>query len=121
MLQGLVTSASQMLDDLRHPAKVIRGAQRAGAKYTLHSLFLKPAASFLDGHPHCKPGDFVVKCEDYGIPQSRHRVIILGIREDLVLREIPLLQAPGGSVAASKVLRGLPRLRRDTKSGARMR
>jgi len=101
----------QMLEDLRHPAKVIRGAQRAGGRYALHSLFLKPTASFLDGHPHCKPSDFVVKCEDYGIPQSRHRVIILGIREDLALQEIPVLQAGDRSIPASKVLRGLPRLR----------
>ena len=101
----------QMLEDLRHPAKVIRGAQRAGAKYSLHSLFLKPPARSLDGHPHWKPGDFVVKSEDYGIPQSRHRVIILGIREDIAVQEIPVLRAWDKPVPASHVLRGLPRLR----------
>jgi DNA (cytosine-5)-methyltransferase 1 len=117
-VQGLLSSEvkgsdifEQMLDDLRHPAKVIRGAQRGGAKYALHSLFLKPPAYYPDGHPHCKPGDFVVKCEDYGIPQSRHRVIILGIREDLALREAPALRAWDRAIPASKVLRGLPRLR----------
>ncbi|HXI40522.1 MAG TPA: DNA (cytosine-5-)-methyltransferase [Bryobacteraceae bacterium] len=101
----------QMLDDLRHPAKVIRGAQRAGAKYSLHSLFLKPSSYLLDGQPHCNPGDFVIKCEDYGIPQSRHRVIILGIREDLASQEIPVLQTGDRPIPASKVVRGLPRLR----------
>jgi DNA (cytosine-5)-methyltransferase 1 len=101
----------QMLDDLRHPAKVIRGTQRSGARYALHSVFLKPPAYYPDGHPHCKPSDFVVKCEDYGIPQSRHRVIILGIREDLALDEIPALVAWDKAIPASKVLRGLPRLR----------
>lgn len=29
------------------------------------------------------PEAFIVKAEDYGIPQCRHRVIILGIREDI--------------------------------------
>ncbi len=95
----------QMLDDLRHPAKVIRGAQRAGARYALHSLSLKPPNS------RHKPGDFVVKCEDYGIPQSRHRVIILGTREDLTLQEIPVLRAWDKEITARKVLRGLPPLR----------
>ena len=27
--------------------------------------------------------EFVVKCEDYGIPQARHRVFLLGIRADI--------------------------------------
>jgi DNA (cytosine-5)-methyltransferase 1 len=117
-VKGLLSSAvkgseifDQMLEDLRHPAKVIRGAQRAGAKYALYSLLLKPPDGSLDGHPRCNPGDFVVKCEDYGIPQSRHRVIILGIREDIALPEIPLLGAWGKAIPAKDVLRGLPRLR----------
>lgn len=29
------------------------------------------------------PEDFVIRCERYGIPQARHRVILCGIREDL--------------------------------------
>jgi len=101
----------QMLDDLRYPAKVIRGAQRAGARYTLHSLALKPTEYYLDGEPHLKPTDFVIKCENYGIPQSRHRVIILGVREDLTLQDIPTLEAQDKPVFVSEVLKGLPRLR----------
>jgi DNA (cytosine-5)-methyltransferase 1 len=101
----------QMLDDLHHPAKVIRGAQRGGAKYTLHSLCLKHPTHSLDGHPHYKPGDFVIKCEDYGIPQARHRVIILGIREDLPFNGFAALRPHNRPIPASKVLRGLPRLR----------
>lgn len=30
-----------------------------------------------------KPSEFVVRAEDFGIPQKRHRVIIIGIRSDL--------------------------------------
>ncbi len=30
-----------------------------------------------------RPEDFVVRAEEYGIPQARHRVILLGIREDM--------------------------------------
>ncbi|MFG6449428.1 DNA cytosine methyltransferase [Roseateles sp. BYS180W] len=30
-----------------------------------------------------EPTDFILKAEKYGIPQARHRVIIVGIREDL--------------------------------------
>ncbi len=30
------------------------------------------------------PQDFVIKAEDFGVPQKRHRVILFGIRSDLV-------------------------------------
>ncbi len=33
-----------------------------------------------------KPSDFVVKAEEFGVPQRRHRVIIIGIRADLASR-----------------------------------
>lgn len=101
----------QMLEDLRYPAKVVRGAQRSGARYALHSLALKPSACYIDGAPHLKPSDFVIKSENYGIPQSRHRVIILGVREDLTLQDIPILEIADRQISASKVLKGLPRLR----------
>lgn len=29
------------------------------------------------------PDDFIVKAEEYGVPQARHRVILLGIRKDV--------------------------------------
>lgn len=43
------------------------------AGYTLHSLVVD--------EPHTS-SDYVVKSEQYGIPQARHRVILLGIRKD---------------------------------------
>jgi DNA (cytosine-5)-methyltransferase 1 len=33
-----------------------------------------------------EPSDFLLKAEDFGIPQARHRVIILGIRSDAYLK-----------------------------------
>lgn len=54
--------------------------------------------------------DFVVKTESYGIPQSRHRVIILGVRADISAKPDPLLPE-SGSVNAKSVLAGLPRVR----------
>ncbi|MCA6075596.1 DNA cytosine methyltransferase [Fulvivirga sedimenti] len=46
---------------------------QVGGKYELHS-FVKPAT---------KDSDYLIKSELYGIPQKRHRVILLGIRKDL--------------------------------------
>ncbi|CAG0963278.1 partial DNA (cytosine-5)-methyltransferase 1, partial [Anaerolineae bacterium] len=47
--------------------------------------------------------------EEYGIPQARHRVIILGIRSDLVVRPRQLITAP--MVSIEQVIDDLPRLR----------
>jgi DNA (cytosine-5)-methyltransferase 1 len=56
------------------------------------------------------PTDFVVECEKYGIPQVRHRVILIGIREDLGNFGFPsLIPAPGPTV--SNVISDLPKLR----------
>jgi DNA (cytosine-5)-methyltransferase 1 len=96
----------QMLDDLRHPAR-LSGRRQAGARYSLHSLVRPPSAS---GSLH-SAGDFVLRCEDYGIPQSRHRIIILGVREDLARQEMPVLQPHDKFISVCRLLRGLPRLR----------
>lgn len=117
-VKGLLSSSvkgheifAHMLEDLRHPGKVISRSKRSGPKYNLHSMTLSTLDPGRPGQPTCKPGDFVVRCEDYGIPQSRHRVIILGVREDVTPNEMPLLRAWDKQIFASRVLRGLPRLR----------
>ncbi len=56
------------------------------------------------------PTDFVVECEKYGIPQVRHRVILVGIREDLGNFEFPSL-TPAPSPTVSDIIGDLPRLR----------
>lgn len=57
-----------------------------------------------------KPGDFVIHAEDYGIPQRRHRVIILGVRGDLAGRGHRTLErAP--QVSVGEVIGHLPRIR----------
>lgn len=97
----------QILKDLRDPAKVTKRSRRFGAQYSLFSLVREPQ---LTGDPH-DPGEFVVRCEDFGVPQSRHRVIIFGVREDLARQNIPVLRPHGKSVPARLVLCGLPPLR----------
>ena len=39
------------------------------------------STSFLQRDP--EPSDFVVCAEDHGLPQARHRVIVVGLRNDL--------------------------------------
>lgn len=46
-----------------------------------------------------QPSDFIVRAEEFGVPQRRHRVIIVGIRSDLAGR------ATGAEIAVSTVAR----------------
>lgn len=59
--------------------------------------------------PNFKHTDFVIKSEKFGIPQSRHRVILLGIRKDLELK--PTILDEGKKVTVSDVLKGVPEIR----------
>ena len=82
---------SQILQDLQEPTAAIRTSTgkrriRAGdAAYRVWSLVKKPGNSLIDASPLFEPRDDLIKCEEeeYGIPQARHRAIILGIRADL--------------------------------------
>ena len=97
----------RMYADLTAPASVldgISGPRRYG--YKLYPVALKP--SRLDGLP--VPPDFVVKSEDYGIPQARHRVVILGVRDDVLAKPDTLMVLPD-KVNAKEVLEGMPPVR----------
>lgn len=59
---------------------------------------------------HHDPHDFIVACEKYGVPQQRHRVILLGIRKDLPDVPIDYLKSSRGPTV-KQVIGGLPRLR----------
>lgn len=65
------------------------------------------------------PHDFVIKSEDYGIPQRRHRVILFGIRSD-VAADAPALEkepkrfklkAVKSKVGVLTAISGLPKVR----------
>jgi len=50
-------------------------------------------------HEAMRPSDFIVRAEEFGVPQRRHRVIIVGIRSDLAGK------ASGASIHVSKPAR----------------
>ena len=59
-----------------------------------------------------RPSDFVIRAERYGVPQARHRVILLGVRSDLQ-GAVPSLArlTPSPEVHVGHVLGPMPRLR----------
>jgi len=91
-------------------ASVTRDLKAAGGGYRLFAL---SAATLLSAEPG--PKDFIVRAEDHGVPQSRHRVIIIGIRRDIADRlpaELtPRLPFAPGQVSVDQAIGHLPPLR----------
>lgn len=104
--------------DLSDPGAAIGSAVRLGRpspKYVLLPVHVADGQlrtpELIAGHPE----RFVVHCENHGVPQARHRVIIMGIRSDLahagIARIHGLAANDGGAISIGKALKGLPRLR----------
>lgn len=58
-----------------------------------------------------KPADYIIRAEDYGVPQMRHRVILLGIRNDYLSQCPGTLSGAEKRVTVRQVIADLPRLR----------
>lgn len=89
----------RILDDLAAPSVALR--RRGGPRYRLYSLVTKNVT---------KPSDYVVRSEEFGVPQARHRVIVLGVRDDIRLKPGTLLESGSTSTVAT-MLRDIPPLR----------
>lgn len=119
-VKGLLSSSvdgerifDQVLDDL---AAVGNGA------YRLVPLMPRSGQLHVPGFGHPPAFDFIVRAEDHGIPQSRHRVIIVGIRKDVakglaVDLEANLLPEANAMVTVRDVLRPMPKLRSGLSGG----
>jgi DNA (cytosine-5)-methyltransferase 1 len=93
----------QILADLEKP--------RDDLRYVIKSLVVNK--------DELAPNDYVIEADDHGVPQSRHRVILFGIRSDLAEATSALAATPGRfllakvkkQVGVSAALAGLPPLR----------
>jgi DNA (cytosine-5)-methyltransferase 1 len=105
-----------IVSDLTEPAKAVAEEISVAlksefgplkpTKYRLVSLATENQSNFFGG---LAASDFVIKCEQFGVPQARHRLIIVGIRED-VEGTVPSLESKP-PVAAVTALQDLPALR----------
>lgn len=111
-VKGMLSSAIkgdrvflQVMADLRSAA--------GEGSYKLFALSSKGLRRIAENDP--EPSDFIVRTEDHGVPQARHRVIIVGIRNDVADRlpnnfklEIPY---SGKVVTVHDVIGNMPKLR----------
>lgn len=114
----------RILEDLVSPATVDdRDRRRAYPRYRIYSLINGSSYQYGQDPGSIRHEQFIIQAEHYGIPQNRHRVILLGLREDLAKqfqalgrmfpRLCPLTDPAGHllPVTARQVLAGLPPLR----------
>jgi DNA (cytosine-5)-methyltransferase 1 len=65
-----------------------------------------------------RPSDFIVRAEAFGVPQRRHRLIIIGIRSDLAARAFNAEVAVAGQqCTVDEVIGSLPALRSGISRG----
>lgn len=104
----------QILADLRNPTKAVEtvglpegiALPEVRHGYTLHSLVMRPTEL-----GEYVPKDYLIRAELYGVPQERHRVILLGIRNDLVGARPAILELVEQRVLLKDIIGDLPPLR----------
>ena len=124
-VKGMLTASTKkgplfqrILSDLERPGDAVKELDQLQRRpttkeYDIYSLVVSRDRTNNRGEELGKPlrpQDYIIRSEDYGIPQRRHRVILLGVRKDLdpgiVDRLIPM-----SKVRVSDVLNDLPPIR----------
>lgn len=99
-----------ILKDLANPKAATSNSNRRGGKtYRIYSLVCPPDSDDLLQVNYANDSDYVIRAENFGVPQARHRVILLGVSSEL--QREPRLLEPLKSVNIEQVLTGLPPLR----------
>jgi DNA (cytosine-5)-methyltransferase 1 len=95
----------QIICDLRNPAKAL-GAKR-GTNYKIYSLVEKPEDFNHPDYPNTS--SYIIRAEQFGVAQARHRVILLGVRADI--NSFPTFLKTTEKVNVDQVIGDLPKLR----------
>ena len=103
----------QIMKELEMPGQVVKELDNldrapSNVEYHIYSL-VKPEPG--ENQPPLQPSDYVINAEDYGVPQRRHRVILLGVRKDVDTKLTLRLKEAKERITVSDVLDGLPAIR----------
>ncbi len=96
-----------ILQDLSDPNLAL--GKSAGCSYKIHSLAVPICFEKGVNPKDINAHDFIIRAEEFGIPQARHRVILIGIRDDININPTLLDKSP--EVTVEDVISTLPPLR----------
>lgn len=99
-----------ILKDLCDPGEAI-GDPTVNLGYKIYSLVNKTFFEKGMDVNSIDPRDFIIRSEEYGIPQARHRVILLGVRTDLATTARIDQLEPISGYFVEHALAGIPALR----------
>ncbi|WP_336289048.1 DNA cytosine methyltransferase [Aeromonas dhakensis] len=99
----------QILRDLANPNAAL-DISGDDLRYQIVSLVSDEVFRDGDDPKEIDAKKFIIQSEEYGIPQARHRVILLGIRDDCILTELPKLSKED-PITVKQVIGNLPVLR----------
>jgi DNA (cytosine-5)-methyltransferase 1 len=92
----------QILNDLKNPGEELG--------YKIYSFSNEPSDVDLF-EPVYDGKDFTIESENYGIPQARHRVILLGVRNNISINPTDVLLKKTEVVNTQQALACMPKLR----------
>lgn len=102
-------------NDLADPKAALgKGHGNLGERYVLLPIHYEDGSIRSHENVMHDPSGFLICCEDHGVPQARHRIIIMGVREDRFngrVERVPGLERPAKQTTVADALRGLPGLR----------
>lgn len=102
----------KILEDLKCPGQAL-GKEGDHHRYKIYSFVQE--AQDPEYPEYEKLSDFIIRAEEYGIPQARHRVILLGVRDDI--ENVPGQLQPDNQLNIEKVIGDLPVLRSGLSKG----
>jgi len=107
-----------ILRDLSHPGKALRRPTgQQGDGYRIMSLAAPTHFSAGMDPAGLNASDFVLRAEDYGVPQARHRVILVGVRETYSAEVVTRLPQLERQTTVRDAIAELPALRSKLSSG----
>ncbi|ENF8746708.1 DNA cytosine methyltransferase [Vibrio fluvialis] len=100
-----------ILEDLRNPGKAAGNDESTDASHGYKIYSLVKEADDPQNPQYSKFSDFLIQSEKYNIPQARHRVILLGVRDDIKAIPGTLTENITSVFSVENLLADLPELR----------
>lgn len=100
----------KILADLAAP-DIALGENDSGDRYRICSLVADDTYESGARLDSIDPKNYIIRAEEYGVPQARHRVILLGVSEKYFQSAVGHCLTPNPGPSVSDIIGGLPPLR----------